>query len=101
MQMATYNLAYAQSLPHLTDELSPIKDQPGKVLDLLLQDESVGFASGAWFLVSQCSETVRGALQSGSQSGWERYIGDCVGTGVTEGRRGYWDVAREVLGVES
>lgn len=98
MQSPTFNKKYALSIPALSPKVSSNSD-PSAVLDLLLSDESYDFGSGAWFLTTQCSPEVRGALQSGSESGWEMYITGCVGTSVTEDRRSYWDRAVQALGV--
>lgn len=99
MQMPNYNLKYAESIPELADKLAPIKDDKVKVLELLLSDEKWDFGSGAWFLTSQCGESVRTQLQTGSEAGWRAYISSCVGTGVTQARKAYWDRAVKALGV--
>lgn len=99
--MADYNLEYAESIPELADELDDIRNQPDKVLDLLLEDEVYDFGSGAWFLTSQCRESVRDALREGDEQGWREYISQCVRTTVTDARKWYWEKAREALGVSS
>lgn len=97
--MPDYNLKYAESIPELASELDDIRDQPDKVLDLLLEDEMYDFGSGAWFLTSQCEESVRDALRKGDEQGWREYISQCVGTTVTDARKGYWEKAKEALAV--
>lgn len=42
---------------------------------------------------------MRSALQKGSETGWQKYISDCVGTSVTDERKEYWDRAAKALGV--
>lgn len=101
MQMPPLNLKYAESISELADQLGSIRNDPAKVLDLLLSDEKYDFGSGAWFMTSQCSGDVRAALRNGSEAGWNRYITECVGTTVTEDRKAYWTRAVKALGVES
>lgn len=74
-----------------------MSDSPADLLDLLRGDGATDFGSGAWFLTTQCSEEVRAALADGSESGWRRYIADCVGTSVSEERKAYWERAVEAL----
>lgn len=97
--MPEYNLEYAASIPELADQLDAVRDQPDKVLDLLLQDETYDFGSGAWFLTSQCGERVRHALRVGGGQGWREYLSQCVRTAFTDARKGYWEKAREALGI--
>lgn len=99
MQSPSYNKIYAASLPALKAQLPKVSDSPAELLDLLRDDETYDFGSGAWFLTTQCSEDVRKQLQSGSESGWSMYISDCVGTSVTDERKQYWERAVKALGV--
>lgn len=99
MQSPSYNKKYASSLPALKNDIPNVSDSPADLLDLLRNNETYDFGSGAWFLTTQCSRDVRAKLQSGSESGWQLYISDCVGTSVTEERRGYWMKAVKALGV--
>lgn len=101
MQSPTYNVKYAFSLPLLTSQLSHVSDEPAGILSLLLSDGEYDFGSGAWFLTTQCSDEVREALRTGSESGWASYLGECVGTSVTDARRDYWNRALTALGVDS
>lgn len=101
MQSPAYNSKYANSLPDIKDKVAVAGNDPGQILDILLADAEYDFGSGAWFLTTQCSESVREALRSGSQEGWEGYISGCVGTEADEGRRGYWESAVKALGVGS
>lgn len=99
MQSPSYNKKYAASLPALKSELPKVSNSPAELLDLLRNNEAYDFGSGAWFLTTQCSKEVRKQLQSGSESGWSRYISDCVGTSVTDERKQYWEKAVKALGV--
>lgn len=99
MQSPSYNKEYASSLPALNSSVSKVSNDPAALLDLLRGNETYDFGSGAWFLTTQCSSNVRKQLQSGSESGWQLYISDCVGTSVTEERKAYWEKAVKALGV--
>ena len=112
MQSANYNLQYALSIP----ELGPFAVALGVVANLtgalangsslamdatrqLVFEEPYTFGSGAWFLVTQCSDAVREELRSDPDRGWKSYITDCVGSTVDDKRRAYWNRARQVLGI--
>lgn len=99
MQSPSYNKKYAASLPALKSSVSKVSNDPAALLNLLRDNETYDFGSGAWFLTTQCSKDVRAQLQSGSESGWQMYISDCVGTSVTEERKAYWEKAVKALGV--
>lgn len=99
MQSPSFNKKYASSLPALKDKLPSVTNSPADLLDLLRSDGAMDFGSGAWFLTTQCSKEVRAALADGSETGWQRYISDCVGTSVTEERKAYWERAVKALGV--
>lgn len=98
MQSPTYNNKYAHSIPLIADKVRQAGNDKGQLLDLLLADKEYDFGSGAWFLVSQCSDVVRESLKERGEEGWEGYVKDCVGTEANEERRGYWKRAVEVLG---
>ncbi|KAJ5669241.1 hypothetical protein N7462_010311, partial [Penicillium macrosclerotiorum] len=98
MQSPAYNKKYASSIPALADKLPAVADSPVDLLDLLRDNETYDFGSGAWFLTTQCSDDVRSALQSGSETGWEQYISGCVMTTVTDERKAYWQRATKALG---
>lgn len=100
MQSPSYNKKYASSIPALKDKVAQVSNSPVDLLDLLRNNKSYDFGSGAWFLTTQCSKDVRSALQSGSETGWQRYISDGVGTSVTDERKEYWERAVKALGVE-
>jgi hypothetical protein len=106
MQMANYNLLYARSIPALASQLSAITtapstsglsdDQLNAVRALVLPDE-YSWASGAWFLISQCANT-RAGLQAGGQAGYAAYL-SCIGTSATADRLAYWTRANTALGI--
>jgi hypothetical protein len=96
MQSGEYNLKYAQSIPVLREQLAASGTTDlNTVRNLVLADE-FSFASGAWFLVTQCSAEVRQQLQTGSEEGWAQYISQCVGT-EPEPRKAYWQAAVNAL----
>lgn len=97
MQSPEFNKKYAASIPALKDKIDGAS--PADLLDLLRNDGATDFGSGAWFLTTQCSKDVRSALADGSESGWEKYTTDCVGTTVTDDRKAYWQRAIKALGV--
>jgi hypothetical protein len=97
MQMPNWNQKYAASLPEISQQYEPVKDNVDAVLELLLKNDDHDFGSAAWFLVTNCPGEVRAELQKGTDEGWERYITQCVHTTVTDERRKYWLGAREVM----
>lgn len=99
MQSPSFNKKYASSLPDLKDKLPAVSNSPADLLDLLRSDGATDFGSGAWFLTTQCSKEVRSALADGSETGWQRFISDCVGTSVTDERKVYWERAAKAIGV--
>ena len=100
MQSPAFNKKYANSIPDLKDKVGSVADDPVALLDLLRENETYDFGSGAWFLATQCSKDVRSLLQDGSETGWKRYISDCIGTSVTDERKAYWERARKALDVK-
>ncbi|CAG8896411.1 unnamed protein product [Penicillium egyptiacum] len=99
MQSPAFNKKYASSLSELKDKLPSVSNSPAELLDLLRSDSATDFGSGAWFLTTQCPKEVRTALADGSETGWQRFISDCVGTSVTDERREYWERAVKAIGV--
>ena len=103
--MPNFNLMYAKSIPALKDKLNAITtasttsglsdDQLNAIRALVLPDE-YSWASGAWFLTSQCA-SARPAIQAGGDAGFAAYMG-CVGSPVTPERKAYWDKASAALG---
>jgi hypothetical protein len=100
MQFPAYNAKYAASIPALQGQLQSVPEITGP-LKLLLSNPAYDFGSAAWFLTTQCSPSVRTALQTGSESGWETYISQCVSTTATSDRKAYWARAAQVLDVTS
>ncbi|KAF8864382.1 hypothetical protein BDZ45DRAFT_669557 [Acephala macrosclerotiorum] len=111
MQMANFNLLYAQSIPELKTQLAAITtasstsglsdDQLNQIRALVLPDE-YSWASGAWFLTSQCPN-VRTQLQAGGQAGYVAYL-TCIGAADASelnARLAYWTKATTALGITS
>lgn len=109
MQSAAMNLLYASSIPALssslhavtggaTSALSLVVSQQNNVRGLLNANDAYDFGSGAWYLTTQCSQSVRSAVQEGGQAGWEKYITACVKTTATEQRIAYWQRAMDAFG---
>ncbi|KAL9131127.1 MAG: hypothetical protein Q9175_006849 [Cornicularia normoerica] len=99
MQSPEYNLKYAQSIPALAPYLKEIQtSNVAAVLNLLIKYTNYDFGSAAWFLSSQCSDSVRSGLQSGSAAGFSAYI-TCIGTTETSDRDAYHQRAVTALGV--
>ncbi|KAH8820424.1 hypothetical protein F5884DRAFT_627030, partial [Xylogone sp. PMI_703] len=106
MQMASYNLMYALSIPQLQHSVASItttgstsglsSDQLNDIRALVLPDQ-YSWASAAWFLTTQC-QNARPALQAGGQAGFEAYM-SCVGTSVTDDRLAYWTRAQAAFGL--
>lgn len=101
MQSPSYNKKYASSIPALKDQIAKVSNSPADLLDLLRENKTYDFGSGAWFLATQCSAAVRSALRDGSETGWQNYIADCVGTSANDERKEYWERAVKALGVTS
>ncbi|KAL9022145.1 MAG: hypothetical protein Q9185_000659 [Variospora sp. 1 TL-2023] len=99
MQYPEYNLKYAQSIPELKDKLAAAGTDPKAVLALLTANGAYDFGSAAWFLKTQCSDTIRGGLKSGSLAGWQAYITQCVQTTVTPDRQAGWEKVAKALGL--
>ncbi|CAG8096496.1 unnamed protein product [Penicillium salamii] len=100
MQSPAFNKKYAKSIPELKSRFYFVENIPADLLDLLRENKTYDFGSGAWFLTTQCSKEVRSALQDGSEKGWKNYITECLETNVTHERKEYWDRSAEALGVK-
>lgn len=105
MQMASYNLMYAQSIPALKADADAIGTSTAAMSDAQLNDvlalvtvDEYNFASGAWFLATQCSQDVRNELATGTTAGFTAYM-DCVGVSATSDRTAYWTRAQEAFGL--
>lgn len=97
MQIANWNKDYAASIAEIKDEFVPVKGDVGEVLNLLLSNDDYDFGSAAWFLTTLCNDEIRGELRKGTDSGWEKYITECVGTTVTPERKEYLARARDAV----
>ncbi|RAL07776.1 uncharacterized protein BO97DRAFT_377894 [Aspergillus homomorphus CBS 101889] len=98
MQSPAFNAKYAASIPALAEPLKSASGDVTATLDLLRAVPEYDFGSGAWFLTTQCSSTVRAQLQKGGQAGWEAFITGCVGTDANDERKAYWTRAVGALG---
>jgi len=97
MQMPNFNLLYAKSqFPAAKVKAAQADNGVVSVLNLVRPDQ-YAFGSAAWFIKTQCSADIRKGLQSGTQSGWEAYITQCVGT-TPDDRLAYWKKSIQALG---
>ncbi|KAH6670630.1 hypothetical protein B0J14DRAFT_640632 [Halenospora varia] len=98
MMMPNFVLKYAKSIPELASKVSAITpatsttglsdDVLNQIRDLVLPDE-YSFASGAWFLATECA-SVRSEIQAGGTAGFTAFM-KCVGVpDVTQPRMDYW-----------
>ncbi|KAL7904518.1 hypothetical protein GGI35DRAFT_489754 [Trichoderma velutinum] len=104
MQMANFNLLYAQNISSTKDHVSKYTSTDGLNPDdlnyilSLVQPDELNFASGAWFYATQCNSSVQEALWADVNTGFYRYMG-CVGTSVTDERLAYFTRAKEAFGL--
>ncbi|KIW19704.1 hypothetical protein PV08_00278 [Exophiala spinifera] len=103
MMMPNYVAEFARSFKELADgdELGGTttgSGDPDQVLDLVSADK-YSFAAAAWYYDTHCTPEVKEGVQTGGEQGWEEFVTVCVGTTVTEGRRGYWVKACEALNI--
>ncbi|KAH8674652.1 hypothetical protein BGZ60DRAFT_429639 [Tricladium varicosporioides] len=98
MMMPNFVFKYAKSIPELATKVSAITlatstaglsdNILNQIRDLVLPD-GYSFASGAWFLVTECA-SVRSEIQAGTTSGFTAFM-KCVGVpDVTQARMDYW-----------
>lgn len=104
MQMAKYNLLYAQSIPALKSKVAQYGDDVDKLSDgeknkvlALVTPDQYNFASGPWFLATQCDKSVRDALVKDVDAGFKTYMEDCVGVEVTDDRLAYLERAKKAF----
>lgn len=107
MQMYNFNLMYAKSIPELAEQAAALETQGGtnpsadimnQVRELVLPDE-YSFASGAWFLTSQCPSAVRQFSDGQVNDGWTTLC-SCIGVDCTQSdRAAYWSRAKTVFGL--
>ncbi|KAF4990210.1 hypothetical protein FGRMN_8631 [Fusarium graminum] len=104
MQMASYNLMYAKSIPALEGGFEGIESVEGlsdNVLNDMLDKVTVdkyNFASGAWFLATQCKDNVRDAFKGDVDAAFKLFIEECVETDV-EPRLEYFNRAKKAFGL--
>ncbi|RMJ18894.1 hypothetical protein CDV36_001432 [Fusarium kuroshium] len=105
MQMPQWNLLYAQSIPELKSKWGDVKTIEGmtnETLNALLDDvvdDKYNFASGPWFLTTQCEPKVREALRKDIDAGFKDYM-DCVDVKIDEGRLKALNLAKEAFGLK-
>lgn len=105
MQMANFNLAYAQSIDSVKSQVSQFTTTDGLSDDdlnhilSLVQPDEFNFASGAWFYSTHCDASVKAALQANPDDGFSKYLTSCVGTTVTDARTAYFDRAKTAFGL--
>ncbi|KAK4545723.1 hypothetical protein LTR36_002677 [Oleoguttula mirabilis] len=100
MQNPEDNLAYAEFLSTTCTNCGITSAQvqeaeaegPAAVLDLVNTDEW-SFGSAAWFLTTQCGESVQQGLAAGTQTGWENYLTECLRATVNDERNQLWSAA--------
>ncbi|KAH8158355.1 hypothetical protein CIB48_g9892 [Xylaria polymorpha] len=108
MQMYSYNLLYAQSIPALKDKLDAIgtADALKATTDIgmmnavraLVTTDDYNFGSGPWFLTTRCKPDVIDQLKATPDAGFEAYMA-CVGVTVTPARQAYWTRAKQAFGL--
>ncbi|KAI3401657.1 hypothetical protein diail_9321 [Diaporthe ilicicola] len=93
MQMGTFNVQYASSIP----ELAAKSPTTSTVLDLVTADE-YNFGTGPWFYSTQCS-AAQAAAKSGSADSWFDAYMSCVGvsTSAQPDRLTYWNNAKKAF----
>ncbi|CAK7228777.1 hypothetical protein SBRCBS47491_007021 [Sporothrix bragantina] len=96
MQSPTFNAEFAASVPALASGVAAANGDADAILALLTVDD-YNFASGAWFLTSQCA-SIRSQLQANTDAGFTAYMG-CVGTTINDSRLDYWHRAQAAFGL--
>lgn len=97
MQLIDFNTLYAKSLPELSAGLDAAGGDPNAILALVTPNQ-YNFASGPWFLATQCSADVRAQLQTGTDAGFTAYMG-CVKAEMTQDRLDFWHTAQGLFGL--
>jgi murein DD-endopeptidase MepM/ murein hydrolase activator NlpD len=102
MMLFNFILKYALETPSVAPQVAVIApgltaDSPAAVVDAtpadtmnairaLVLEDSISFASAAWFLKTKCEPEFATNLQSGTQAAYETYLTGCIGTTVTPER---------------
>ncbi|KAF2467547.1 uncharacterized protein BDR25DRAFT_292003 [Lindgomyces ingoldianus] len=96
MQLPGLNLQYAASLFGAAT-VQEAGDATA-VLNLVGGDDE-SFGSAAWFLKTQCSQTIREGLASKADplTGWQNYLTGCVGTTLDPQRTEIWTTTRQFI----
>ena len=90
--------AYAGSIPELAGGVAAAGGDPGKVLELVV-DDRYNFGAGPWWLTSRCEAGVVEGLKGASDAAWRAYMG-CVGVSADDpDRRAYWERAKKAFGL--
>ncbi|KAI1759667.1 hypothetical protein GGR53DRAFT_131323 [Hypoxylon sp. FL1150] len=104
MQMYSYNLEYAMSIPELKDQAAQYSaDETDatkqNALLALVQDDKYNFGSGPWFLSTKCADA-KDALSAGKDldAGFQAYM-TCVGVTIDSERQAFWDSAKAAFGL--
>lgn len=96
MQSPAFNEKYAEYLTSVPDSgITKAQFEAAKAEDVaavlkLVNTDRWSFASAAWFIDTQCNDTVKQGLDAGTQEGFSNYITECVGTTLTEDRTAGW-----------
>lgn len=104
MQMANFNLKYAQSIDSLKSQVSQFTTTDGLSTDdlnhilSLVQPDEFNFGSGPWFYSTQCDPSVKQALWQNVDTGFQQYMA-CVGVTVTDDRLAYFTRAKAAFGL--
>jgi len=105
MQMAPFNLQYAQFLSAsnttLAAQLAATSTSDLNGIRALVLPDEFSFASGAWFYDKICTPAVKTAVQTQGHAGYSTYLTECVGTTMTDPRMAYWVRACDVFGLNS
>ena len=103
--MAEYNLKYAKSIEEVKDKVGDVTsvdglddDELDRIRSLVTVDD-YNFASGPWFLTTQCEKSVREQLRADVDKGFAAYMG-CVGVEVNEERTAYLDRAKKAFNIQ-
>lgn len=106
MQMAEFNLKYAKSIDKVKDKVADISSVDGLSDDKLNEiralviDDEYNFASGPWFLTTQCEPSVREQLRNDIDKGFAAYM-SCVGVTVDEDRTAYLERAKKAFNIKA
>lgn len=101
MQSPSFNLQYAQSIPALKDKYAGKTNLSPEELDSMLvdlMDDKYNFASGAWFLKTQCPSQLAGFESGDAQAAFLAHMG-CVGVDMNDKRQAYFDLALKAFKV--